>query len=249
MLDNLGLGEFFFLALLALLFFGPERLPRIGAQLGHWVRSLTQYSSAFLNEWREEALAVQDAVEQVKGIRDEIVAARSEITGTLAMARTDMSDAVSGATREVEQQVQGSTQILADQAAPPTETSPPTVKSIPDAKSAKGGEKGASEGGAVARTQEILDDLLARRETAQEGPLQSTLTMTEELSIPDAKRYPAMSHSADFVPANVEQLRVQVDALRVEMEALRQEMARFRAGTAQEAVHVAQELEAIGEAI
>ena len=58
MLDNFGLGEFFFLAMLALFFFGPERLPQIGARLGRWVAGLTQYSKAFLTEWREEALAI-----------------------------------------------------------------------------------------------------------------------------------------------------------------------------------------------
>ena len=49
MLDNFGFGEFFTLALLALLFFGPEQLPRIGARVGRWIRNMTQYSRSFLN--------------------------------------------------------------------------------------------------------------------------------------------------------------------------------------------------------
>ena len=113
MFDNFGLGEFFFLALLALLFFGPERLPQIGARLGRWVGSLTQYSKAFMTEWREEALAIHDAVEEVKGIRDEIVAAQREISGTLDTAREDMVDgldaakeAVSSATSDVRTRIQ-----------------------------------------------------------------------------------------------------------------------------------------------
>lgn len=113
MLDNFGLGEFFFLALLALLFFGPERLPQIGARLGRWVGNLTQYSKAFMTEWREEALAIHDAVEEVKGIRDEIVAAQREISGTLDTARSDMEEgldaareAVTGATHDVTARIQ-----------------------------------------------------------------------------------------------------------------------------------------------
>jgi len=113
MFDNFGLGEFFFLALLALLFFGPERLPQIGARLGRWVGNLTQYSKAFMTEWREEALAIHDAVEEVKGIRDEIVAAQREISGTLDTAREDMVDgldaakeAVSDATTDVRTRIQ-----------------------------------------------------------------------------------------------------------------------------------------------
>jgi Sec-independent protein translocase protein TatA len=105
MLDNLGLGELFGLALLALMFFGPKQLPEIGARLGRWIRGLTQYSSAFLAEWREEALAVHDAVQEVKGIRDEIVAAQAEIAGTLDTARAEMDDAVSGARQDAQQQI------------------------------------------------------------------------------------------------------------------------------------------------
>ena len=50
MLDNFGMGEFFVLALFALLFFGPERLPQIGAQLGRWLSKLTGYSRAFMTQ-------------------------------------------------------------------------------------------------------------------------------------------------------------------------------------------------------
>ena len=83
MLDNFGMGEFLMLALFALLFFGPERLPQIGAQLGKWLSKLTSYSKAFMNQWTEEAAAVQGAVQDVMSIRDEIRAAQAEIAATL----------------------------------------------------------------------------------------------------------------------------------------------------------------------
>jgi Sec-independent protein translocase protein TatA len=159
MFDNFGLGEFFFLALLALLFFGPERLPQIGARLGRWVGNLTQYSKAFMTEWREEALAIHDAVEEVKGIRDEIVAAQREISGTLDTAREDMVDgldaakeAVSDATTDVRTRIQQQ-----------------RVRAVQDFDQLGEGESGtdssASVSGAsgtdaaISRTQQVLADL------------------------------------------------------------------------------------------
>jgi Sec-independent protein translocase protein TatA/outer membrane murein-binding lipoprotein Lpp len=162
MLDNFGLGEFFFLAMLALLFFGPERLPQIGARLGRWVGSLTQYSKTFLTEWREEALAIHDAVEEVKGIRDEIVAARAELSSTLDIARDDLTEgvdaakeAISGATRDVTQRIE-------------TQRQQATSDLDQMAKEEKGEvtPDGSGEREAIERTQQILDTLIKKRDEA-----------------------------------------------------------------------------------
>ena len=109
MLDNLGFGEIAMLALMALLFFGPERLPQIGASIGRWIATLTQSSKAFMTEWQEEALVVYDAVKEVKDIRDEIFAARAEIASTMTTARDDVTGALSGARADVQAQVRGAT--------------------------------------------------------------------------------------------------------------------------------------------
>lgn len=159
MLDNFGLGEFFFLAVLALLFFGPERLPQIGARLGQWVANLTQYSKAFMTEWREEALAIHDAVEEVRGIRDEIAAARAEISSSLDVARDDLTDgldaareAVTGATSDVTQRLRDQQQMAAQ-----------------DLKRAAQEERGevdpnlSGEVVAISKTQQILDGLQEKR--------------------------------------------------------------------------------------
>lgn len=94
MFDNLGVGEFFMLAVFALLFFGPERLPQMGAKLGQWLGKLTQQSKLFMNQWREEALAIHDAVEEVRGIRDEIVAAQRQLAETMDSARGDITESL-----------------------------------------------------------------------------------------------------------------------------------------------------------
>jgi sec-independent protein translocase protein TatA len=211
MLDNLGLGEFVFLALLALIFFGPERLPQIGARLGRWIRSLTQYSSAFLNEWRDEALAVRDAVQEVKGIRDEIVAARAEIAGTLETARTDVSDAVSGAKLDVQQQIQRSTQALPDTIAVGEKSERESAKSDDDT--------------VIAKTQEMLDGLPAKRTPPTEASTQITPQLPAAL--PRATRRPPTD---PIQPADIERLRDQVTSLQAEMRTLREHLAQIRAG-------------------
>ncbi len=91
MFDNFGLSEFITLAIFALLFFGPERLPQMGAKLGQWLAKLTKQSRTFMYQWQEEALVIYDAVEEVRGIRDEIVAARNELAGTMSSAQSDIT--------------------------------------------------------------------------------------------------------------------------------------------------------------
>jgi len=155
MFDNFGLGELFFLAILGLLFFGPDRLPGMGAKLGRWIANMTQYSKAFMTQWQEEAAVVQEAVDEVKGIRDEIRAARQEIASTVNTARrdvegglTDAQKALSEAKSEVTQRVDESRQRTAADLA---------------------GRKESGEARAAARTEEILDKALAGRSTAPDS--------------------------------------------------------------------------------
>jgi sec-independent protein translocase protein TatB len=216
MLDNLGLGEFFFLALLALIFFGPERLPQIGARLGRWIRSLTQYSSTFLNEWRDEALAVRDAVQEVKGIRDEIVAARAEIAGTLETARADVSGAVSGARLDVQQQIQRSAQVL------PDSTTPAAAKGTGE--KVEGESAKPDDGAAITKTQELVDELLAKRTPLTEAS--PPIAPQPPAALPRATRRPPIG---PIQPADIERLRDQVTSLQAELRALRESVAQIRA--------------------
>jgi Sec-independent protein translocase protein TatA len=154
MLDNFGIGEFLMLALFALLFFGPERLPQIGARLGRWLNRLTQYSKAFMTQWSEEALVIQDAVQEVKGIRDEIVAARAEIASTLDTARQDIDSTISDA-RGTLKAAQPNAQALLQEGQ--------TAQPATDEAAKRTTESEAGEETAIARTQQILDDLLSLR--------------------------------------------------------------------------------------
>jgi Sec-independent protein translocase protein TatA len=174
MFDNFGLSEFLFLAVLALLFFGPERLPQIGARVGRWVSSMTQYSKAFMNQWREEALVIQDAMDEVRGIRDEIRAARAEIASSLETARDGVTeglevaqeafgDARAGVTNRIAQARQG--------VALGSEASAQAAAKTPGARNTR-------DDVAIAKTQEIVDALMEKRAaSAEKVPAQET---TEE---------------------------------------------------------------------
>lgn len=242
MLDNLGFGEFFFLGLLLFLFFGPERLPQLGARLGRWVSNLTRYSGAFMEEWREEALAVHDAMEQVRGMREEIAAARAEIASTLHEARDDLGGAVEGARQDVGQQVRRATRFeLANGPAEAVAGSRGTV-----AAAAKGALASAAEGSedaAIARTQQVVDGLRAKR-AARVEPTHATLPPgggLREPGVPDVslgaprssvarvgpeEQVPVEGPSAD----DVARVREQVRELTAEIDELRAALTEVRAG-------------------
>lgn len=145
MFDNFGTGEFLTIAFFALLFFGPERLPKIGAAVGGWLRKLTDQSRLFMTQWREEALAIQDAVEEVRGIRDEILAARQELASTIDHARSDIDESITDAKSLIS-------------------TSSVTLEQVAHSAPASPGVADASKVEAFDQTHRILDDMLSKRQ-------------------------------------------------------------------------------------
>jgi sec-independent protein translocase protein TatB len=65
---NIGLGEIVFIALLALIFIGPERLPRLMRQLGEVVYQLRLLLSQFNREFAEELKPLQE----IQALREEL---------------------------------------------------------------------------------------------------------------------------------------------------------------------------------
>ena len=231
MLDSLGFGEIFFLGLLLFLFFGPERLPQIGARLGRWVSNLTRYSGAFMNEWREEALAVHDAVEQVKGMRDEIAAARAEIAGTLYEARDDLGEAVQGARQDVGQQVQRATRFVPEEraagraVAPKGEPRTALPQGLPP-KTSLPAATARSEDAAVARTQQVVDDLMTKRASTSAASHATRDETQAGLDSPLSERdVPAQAPPS---VADLARLRDQVRDLGAEMAEMRAAVAEMR---------------------
>ncbi len=170
MFDNLGMGEFLVLAFFALLFFGPERLPQMAAKLGEWLGKLTYQSKLFMNQWREEALVIHDAVEEVRGIRDEIMAAQRQLTDTMNSARGDIDESLS----EVKETVGGSRASIESLAAAAKEEERQRALQSLDQK-ARGEEEAIEQTQAIlARAQaQLTDDPLADGAGIPQEPFQT----------------------------------------------------------------------------
>jgi Sec-independent protein translocase protein TatA len=172
MFDNFGIGEFLMLAFFALLFFGPERLPQMGAKLGRWLAKLTQQSKLFMTQWREEALAIQEAVQEVKGIRDEIMAARNEIAETMNTAQQDVTESLDDARGALGEATSDVSQAI--------------TEAGPSALAASGDGSGEAKGRrtAIEQTQQILADLDRKRagsqDVAEEGQDLEEIAQVEE---------------------------------------------------------------------
>lgn len=54
MLGNIGLGEFLLIAVVALLIFGPNKLPELGRALGRTIREFKQGAQNLLNDEPEQ---------------------------------------------------------------------------------------------------------------------------------------------------------------------------------------------------
>jgi Sec-independent protein translocase protein TatA len=226
MLDNLGFSEILFLGLLLFLFLGPDRLPELGARVGRWVSNLTRYSGSFMNEWRDEVLAMHDAMEQVQGIRDEIAAAQAEIASALHETRDDLGGAVQGARQDVEQQLQRATRFVPEEQlagiAAVTEGGSPSAPQAASAQASRPVTAAHSEGAAVDKTQQVVDQLLAKRAAASRLPRDAPQAPPEH--VPSS-----LSVQPSPSPAELARLRDQVRDLGAEMEELRTVAAEMRA--------------------
>jgi sec-independent protein translocase protein TatA len=84
-MDILGIGfpELIFIFLIALILFGPRRLPEIAAQLGKFARDLRNMSEGFLTEWQRE-VTVAARLEELEKTHQEIKEVEREVTTGLA---------------------------------------------------------------------------------------------------------------------------------------------------------------------
>jgi Sec-independent protein translocase protein TatA len=177
------MGEFLVLVFFAILFFGPERLPQIGAQVGRWLAQLTQASKQFMNQWTEEAAAIQDAVLEVKGIRDEIRAAQQEISQSLNTARDDITETIDEARGTIREATPTPGSMMERRAPPGLATSEEATQAQTSAPAEAGNEDAA-----IAKTQDIVNALLQTDDggDAQEGQANGDGAQPEEESAEDA---------------------------------------------------------------
>ncbi len=90
-MDILGIGfwELLFIFFIALMVFGPRRLPEIAGKAGRIVRDLRNMSQGFLAEWQRE-ITVATRLEELEQVRQEL----EETKQSLRQTQTEL---VSGA--------------------------------------------------------------------------------------------------------------------------------------------------------
>jgi sec-independent protein translocase protein TatB len=68
---DIGIGEILLIAALALLVFGPDRLPKAAADAGRWVRNLREMASGARKDLADSAgLDLSDAMDTVRSLQD-----------------------------------------------------------------------------------------------------------------------------------------------------------------------------------
>ena len=73
---GIGIPELMLILVIALVVFGPERLPEIGRSIGKAVRDFREMSAGFTSEWEELSKEFEDTVSEVQR---EVKAVEAEI--------------------------------------------------------------------------------------------------------------------------------------------------------------------------
>ncbi len=91
-MDILGVGftELLFVLVIAMMVFGPRRLPEIAAKAGKIVRDLRGMSQGLMAEWQRE-ITVAANLEDLQKTRDELNKAKEEIMQTKKAVAKDTS--------------------------------------------------------------------------------------------------------------------------------------------------------------
>lgn len=99
-LFNIGTGEFFLLLVMALVVFGPERLPEVARKAGKAIRDVrgmvSNLDPELLQDWREITQDVDSVREEVKSMRSDLVGIQKD----LSMAAKDISSSLDGAAKD-----------------------------------------------------------------------------------------------------------------------------------------------------
>jgi Tat protein translocase TatB subunit len=118
--DILGIGfpELLFIFIIALMVFGPRRLPEIAGKAGKYVRDLRNMSQGFMAEWQRE-ITVAARMEEIEQVRKEL----EETKQALTQSRTEIAS-------EAAQIGKTANTLVSHSIAPPLT---PQVKPIPPA--------------------------------------------------------------------------------------------------------------------
>lgn len=81
-MDSLGFQELLVVAVVALVVFGPERLPELARDAAMWLRKFRATATSSLDDLRRAA-DIQDLEDELRSLRGELAGARDTITKPL----------------------------------------------------------------------------------------------------------------------------------------------------------------------
>lgn len=128
-MDILGVGfpELLFIFFIALMVFGPRRLPEIAGKAGKFVRDLRNMSQGFMTEWQRE-ITVAARLEELQEVQRELKETKESLRQTSAE--------ISSGAKQIGQVVSSAVKApaLPDASTSSTVTTPsPTVAPSPEA--------------------------------------------------------------------------------------------------------------------
>lgn len=92
---GVGPAELILILVVALIFVGPQRLPRLAADLARMIREIRQYTAGFANEFTEAIKEFEKDTEedraQWKDIGEGLSGASSSVTEAIREAETDVT--------------------------------------------------------------------------------------------------------------------------------------------------------------
>ncbi len=100
-MDILGIGfaEIVFILIIAMMVFGPRRLPEIAAKAGKTVRDLRNMSNGLLAEWQRE-ITVAARLEELEKAKQEFNQIKDDFTG-VKQELTDVKTSVTDVTKTI----------------------------------------------------------------------------------------------------------------------------------------------------
>ncbi len=106
---NIGPGEFFLVLVMALVVFGPQRLPEVARRAGKAVRDLrdmvNNLDPELLQDWREITQDLDSVRDEVKSMRSDLVGIQQDLASAAKDVGSSVDEAVKDATKTVNEVV------------------------------------------------------------------------------------------------------------------------------------------------
>lgn len=170
-MDILGVGfpELVFIFIIALMIFGPRRLPEIAARAGKMVRDLRNMSQGLLTEWQRE-ITVAARLEELEAARKEIAEVKQELKQAKQTVTAETATGLNEARKELKSvgnEVEQTRALAASSASSTSELEESSAESVETEADAEA-EPSPTEDTSTSEVDEL--DLLTQAEAAQLPP-------------------------------------------------------------------------------